>query len=212
MSRIVSMWRSDKDLLLASKSQARLDLLNRVGIPARPYAAEIDERAIEADWLSTHAKKTVKNEDLALTLSKEKALFVSARFPDAWVIGADQILTLNDRILHKCKTRDEAIDHLLALAGQRHQLCSAVTIATQGQIQTAFFETATLDMRALTKAQIDIYCDCAGDILFSSVGAYAWEGLGRHLFDTAQGTDDVILGLPLIPLIRFFRSVSCLAF
>ena len=207
-----TLWREDKDLLLASKSSTRLKLLVMFGLPARSCAASIDEREIEAQWLADHERHPPAFEDLALILAQEKALAVSALHPDAWVIGADQLLILNDRLLHKCATRAEAVDHLLMLSGQRHQLCSAVAIAFAGRIQTTFFENAFLDMRALSLVEINEYCDRAGDILFTSVGAYAWEGVGRHLFERVEGTDDTILGLPLLPLIRFFRSASCLAF
>ena len=87
-----------------------------------------------------------------------------------------------------------------------------MAIAYQGHIQTAFYENAFLDMRALSLSEINDYCDRAGESLYSSVGAYAWEGLGRYLFDRGEGSDDIILGLPLLPLIRFFRSASCLVF
>jgi septum formation protein len=75
-----------------------------------------------------------------------------------------------------------------------------------------FIETASLRMRALTGGTIKNYCDLAGEAIFDSVGSYHYEGLGRHLFESVEGREDVIYGLPLDPIIKFFRSAGCLRF
>ena len=141
-----------------------------------------------------------------------KAEAISDKAPEAWIIGADQILELEGQIFHKAKTRQEVETNLEYFAGKTHHLHSAVAILKGNSITKIFVETAALKMRILTKDDIKIYCDLAGDMIFESVGSYHYEGLGRHLFESVEGREDVIYGLPLDPIIKFFRSAECLKF
>jgi len=196
----MSIWRGKEPLILASQSRARQALLTNAGIGFEAVTAEIDERAVQqASGLSAPG-------EIASFLAREKALSVSARQPGKFVIGADQTLALGERLFSKPAGRAQAAEQLRALAGQRHELHSAVAVARDGKILFEAVAIAGMTMRRLGEAEIDVYLDEAGDAVTSSVGAYQLEGLGVHLFERIEGDHFTILGLPLLPLLAFLRS------
>ena len=196
----MTLWRGKTPLILASQSRARQALLANAGIGFEAVTAEIDERAVQqASGLSAPG-------EIASLLAREKALSVSARQPGKFVIGADQTLALGERLFSKPAGRAQAAEQLRALAGQRHELHSAVAVARDGKILFEAVAIAGMTMRRLGEAEIDAYLDEAGGAVASSVGAYQLEGLGVHLFERIEGDHFTILGLPLLPLLAFLRS------
>ena len=196
----MTFWRGKTRLILASQSRTRQALLANAGIGFEAVSAEIDERAVrQASGLSAPG-------EIASLLAREKALSVSARQPGKFVIGADQTLALGERLFSKPAGRAQAAEQLRALAGQRHELHSAVAVARDGKILFEAVAIAGITMRRLGEAEIDVYLDEAGDVVTSSVGAYQLEGLGVHLFERIEGDHFTILGLPLLPLLAFLRS------
>jgi len=196
----MTFWRGKTQLILASQSRTRQALLANAGIGFEVVTAEIDERAVQqASGLSAPG-------GIASLLAREKALSVSARQPGKFVIGADQTLALGERLFSKPAGRAQAAEQLRALAGQRHELHSAVAVARDGKILFEAVAIAGMTMRRLGEAEIDAYLDEAGDAVTSSVGAYQLEGLGVHLFERIEGDHFTILGLPLLPLLAFLRS------
>jgi len=205
-AELMTLWRGDNQLILASKSRARRSLLASAGIDAEAMPAEIDERAVQAAAGITTAS------ELAILLAREKALAVSTHRPGHHVIGADQTLALGDRLFNKPDGRAGAFEQLRVLAGCCHQLHSAVVVARDRTILFEHVEVASMTMRALSGADISAYLDAAGDAVTASVGAYQLEGLGVHLFERIDGDHFTILGLPLLPLLGFLRSQRLLAF
>jgi septum formation protein len=200
----MTLWRRKTPLILASQSRARQALLANAGISFEAVTAEIDERAVQqASGLSAPG-------EIASLLAREKALSVSARQPGKFVIGADQTLALGERLFSKPAGRAQAAEQLRALAGQRHELHSAVAVVRDGKILFEVVAIAGMTMRRLGEAEIDVYLDEAGDAVTSSVGAYQLEGLGVHLFERIEGDHFTILGLPLLPLLAFLRSEQLL--
>lgn len=202
------IWSSKTPLILASNSTIRAELLRKAGFEFSVQTSKIDERKIEADFIV----KSHDPRDLAKTLAHAKAAALTDKAPDVWVISADQILEFEGQIFHKAKTREEVEKNLDYLSGQTHHLHSAVAIFKGQTEKHIFIETASLRMRALTKDDIKNYCDLAGESIFDSVGSYHYEGLGRHIFESVEGREDVIYGLPLDSIIKFFRSAGCLKF
>jgi septum formation protein len=205
-AELMTLWRGDNQLVLASQSRARRSLLASAGINAEAMPAEIDERAVQAAAGITAAS------ELATLLAREKALAVSAHRPGHHVIGADQTLALGDRLFNKPDGRAGAFEQLHVLAGCCHQLHSAVVVARDRAILFEHVGVASMTMRALSGADISAYLDAAGDAVTASVGAYQLEGLGVHLFERIDGDHFTILGLPLLPLLGFLRSQRLLAF
>lgn len=179
-------------------------LLANAGLPFETVPAAIDERTIQ------QKSGLLEPGKIAALLAQEKALFVSAKMPDRYVIGADQTLALGQRLFSKPAGRAPAAEQLRALAGNRHELHSAVAVARDGKILFSEVSIARMTMRQLSGEDIRTYVDAAGEAVTTSVGAYQLEGLGVHLFERIEGDHFTILGLPLLPLLAFLRGQGLL--
>jgi nucleoside triphosphate pyrophosphatase len=195
----MTIWRGKKPLILASQSRARKMLLANAGLSFEAMPADIDERrAQQASNLSGPG-------EIAKLLAREKAVWVSARKAGQYVIGADQTLALGNRLFNKPDGRAAAAEQLRALAGQTHELHSAIAVVLDGKTVFATVTIARMTMRPLSGEEIRLYLDEAGEAVTTSVGAYQLEGLGVHLFERIEGDHFTILGLPLFPLLDFLR-------
>ena len=201
----MTLWRGKEPLVLASQSKARQSLLADAGITFESDPAEIDEREIQVSSGFSGPG------DIASLLAREKARVVSARRQGRYVVGADQTLALGARIFNKPSGRAQAADQLRVLSGHCHELHAAVAVVRDGKLLFEHVSIARMTMRRLDDAEIDRYLDEAGDAVTSSVGAYQLEGLGIHLFERIEGDHFTILGLPLLPLLAFFRSEHLLS-
>ena len=196
----MSIWRGNASLILASQSRARQMLLANAGLPFEAVPANIDERGVQAKaGLSAPA-------EVAGLLAREKASFVSSGYPGRHVVGADQTLALGARLFSKPAGRAQAAEQLRALAGNTHELHSAVAVARDGKIMFSDVSVARMTMRHLNESEIEAYLDQAGEVVTTSVGAYQLEGLGVHLFERIDGDHFTILGLPLLSLLAFLRG------
>ncbi len=189
-------------LILASKSQARALLLSNAGLTFETFAADVDERAAEQPLVEAGAPPA----DIASLLAQVKATDVSSRNPGALVIGADQTLGFGDKRFNKPEDEAAARRQLMDLAGQSHQLHSAVACAKDGEILWSHVSTATLTMRPLSPEEVGHYMARVGEQVRSSVGCYQLEGLGVQLFEKIDGDYFTILGLPLLPLLSYLRQ------
>jgi len=196
----MTIWRGKAPLVLASRSRARLMLLGNAGLAFEAVSADIDERAIQ------QKSGLLKPGEIAALLAQEKALFVSSKMPDRYVVGADQTLALGQRLFSKQAGRAQAADQLRALAGNTHELHSAVAVVRGGSVLFSEVAIARMTMRQLSGDEIRTYLDTAGEAVTTSVGAYQLEGLGVHLFDRIEGDHFTILGLPILPLLAFLRG------
>ncbi|MGJ4969190.1 MULTISPECIES: Maf family protein [unclassified Bradyrhizobium] len=200
----MSIWCSDEPLILASQSRARRMLLANAGLACEALPADIDERAVQAE------AGLVAPYEIALHLANAKAAAVSANRPNSYVVGADQTLALGERMFNKPAGRQHAMQQLLALGGRTHALHSAIAVVRNGEVLFSHVAVAWMTMRALTETEIAAYLDAVGETVTSSVGAYQLEGLGVHLFDRIDGDHFTILGLPLLPLLAYFREAKLL--
>jgi septum formation protein len=201
----MTLWHGEFPLILATQSRTRQMLLANAGIDFEAVPADIDERGMQQS-----SGLTCPGEIAAL-LAREKARAVSSRHSGQFVVGADQTLALGTRLFSKPAGRVQAAGQLRALAGNRHELHSAVAVARDGKILFETVSVAGMTMRPLTEAEIEDYLNAAGEAVTSSVGAYQLEGLGVHLFERIEGDHFTILGLPLLPLLAFLRSEQLLA-
>ena len=200
----MTIWRGKDPLILASQSRARQMLLANAGISFEAVAADIDERTVQKNsGLSAPG-------EIASLLAREKALLVSSKNPGRYVVGADQTLALEGRLFSKPAGRPQAAEQLRLLAGHTHELHSAVAVACDGKIVFSDVSVARMTMRRLDESGIEGYLDQAGQAVTTSVGAYQLEGLGVHLFERIEGDHFTILGLPLLPLLKFLRGEGLL--
>lgn len=185
------------ELILASTSVYRRELLARLGLPFRVVAPSFDEETLKGGTLSP--------DDLALRLAQEKAASVAARYPDACVIGSDQVVTLDGTLLGKPRTRERAIEQLEALSGRVHRLLTAlVLLGPRGQ-SAAQLDVHHMQMRALGRDELTRYVDA--DQPLDCAGSYKIESRGIALFSRVEGSDfTAITGLPLIALTSMLRT------
>ncbi len=188
------------DVVLASTSASRRALLENAGVRARCLAPLVDEDGMKAAMRADG----VAVRDQAMRLAELKALRVSENV-SGLVIGGDQMLALGDRAYDKPADLAAARAQLLELSGHVHTLETAVAVAEGGQVVWRHHARPALTMRRLSAPFIDAYLVAAGEDILATVGGYKLEGLGSQLFSRIEGDYFAILGLPLLPLLDYFR-------
>ena len=178
-------------LLLASGSKTRAEILDKAKIPYEVVEHNVDED--EAKISYAH----LTPEDIATKLAELKAIKPSYQYENSFVIGADQVLELNDTIINKAKGQ------LLELQGKNHKLITSIAIAKKGSIVWKHRDTSNISMRELNEKQIDNYLNNIDKSILSCVGVYAIEQDGIKLLNKIDGDYFSILGLPLLPLTQF---------
>lgn len=175
-------------------------MLTNAGLEFETAPADLDEEKIMAENIGKTPAR------IAEILAIAKACAVSKNHFDALVIGSDQVLEHNGKILSKAASTDDARKKLVSLRGQTHRLISAVCVAQAGKPLWLDTQRAMLTMQGFDDAMLDRYCAIAGNALTDNVGAYALEGAGVQLFDSVEGDYFTILGMPLLPLLKYLRQ------
>ena len=189
-------------IILASTSATRQSMLRSAGLTFEADSPGVDEKALVAanpHWLPR---------ETATRLAEAKALDVSRRYPDGFVIGADQVLALGGKIYGKPRDRAHCRDQLRELRGRTHALISAVVLARNGETVWMHDDAARLTMRDFSDDFLDDYLDAIGDDCRTSVGGYKIEGRGVQLFKSVSGDHFTILGLPLVALLEKLRELG----
>ena len=178
------------ELILASTSPWRRELLARLGLPFTCEDPAVDEDA----WKS----RLSDPRELAITLAREKARAVAAGHPAAGVIGGDQLACIDGTILGKPGTSERAVEQLAQLAGRTHELITAICVCHGGQ-EREHLDVTRLTMRPLDRAALGRYV--AADNPTGCAGSYMLEQRGITLFEQIDSADHTaITGLPLIAL------------
>jgi septum formation protein len=201
----MGLWLADEPLVLASRSESRRSVLAAAGIALEVLAADIDERALEAQ------AGAASPSEVALLLARHKALAVTPQRPGRLVLGADQTLALGQRIYAKPADLAAARAQLRGMRGRTHELHSAVVVAREDAVLFEHCEIARLTMREFSDSFLDSYLAAAGSAVTASVGGYQVESLGIQLFERIEGDHFTILGLPLLRLLQYLRHARCLA-
>ncbi|MGF9566333.1 Maf-like protein [Neorhizobium sp. JUb45] len=188
-------------LVLASSSPFRRMLMSNAGLTFDHQAADIDERAIEAELMDAEPAK------VATVLAEAKARNVAQSRPGSLVIGSDQTMSLGSRIYHKAASLEEAKDNLQSLSGKTHRLNSAVVIVRDDRILWEYVGHADLTMRPLSSEFVDHYLGRVGPDVLKSVGSYQLEGVGIQLFSKIDGDYFTIVGLPMLALLEKLREL-----
>lgn len=188
-------------IILASGSASRKSLLENAGVDAKCIKPSVDEDAAKMAFRA----EAMSVRDQAMRLAEMKAMKVSLQ-NEGLVIGGDQMLALDKEAFDKPVDLDGARDHLTKLSGKTHTLETAIVACENGRPVWRFLARPRLTMRRLTPEFIDAYVAEVGEPLLSTVGAYQLEGLGAQLFTDIEGDYFSILGLPLLPLLDYFRT------
>lgn len=189
------------ELILASGSRIRAEMLKNAGLPFRIVKSNVDESELKASMRANGLTPKAQAEYLA-EMKSEK---VSSR-NSGLVLGADQMMSLNDEGFDKPESREEAFERLKYFSGKSHYLECAAVISQNGEAIWRHTSRPKLTMRNLSDDFINQYLDQIGDAAFESVGAYQLEALGIQLFSKIEGDYFAILGLPLLEILNFLRE------
>lgn len=192
---------SSARVVLASGSQSRADILKSASMLVEICPSSIIESVIKESF-SYQGKSTG---EAAMALAVAKAQNISQTCPGAYVIGADSLMACEGNWFDKAQSIAEARSHLQRLAGKTHILETAVCVVKDGQVVWSHLASSKLIMRSISEDFLDSYVSCLGEKLLQCVGCYHIEGLGIHLFEEIQGDIFAIMGLPLLPLLNYFR-------
>jgi septum formation protein len=188
------------ELVLASTSPYRRALLQRLGMPFRCCAPEVDEEALKS------AGAGLAPGDLARTLARAKAQSVAAIEPDAAVVGSDQLVAFEGQVFGKPGDAARAVDQLLTFAGKAHELITTLAVVSDGRT-FEHTDVTTLWMRPLTRAEAERYV--ARERPLDCAGSYKLEEGGITLFERIDSRDHTaVTGLPLIALTTILRDLG----
>ncbi len=194
-------------LILASESAVRARLLRDAGVSFAMCPSGLDEAEVKASLLAEKLDPAA----IADALAERKAIRVSRSHPEALVLGCDQTLACEGRLIDKPANLVEARTHLRHLRGKRHDLLTAVVLAEGGAAVWRRLERCSLWMRPFSDEFLDGYFLAEGDKTLGSVGCYFLEGRGVQLFERVEGDYFSILGLPLVPLLAALREQGIIA-
>jgi septum formation protein len=189
---------SSPELILASTSPYRRALLERLGLTFRCEAPGVDEEAAKQRFRDPVA--------LAQHLASEKTAAVAKRFPNAIVVGSDQLATIDGEVIGKSGTAENAVAQLERLAGRTHELITAVCVMRLADgMKREYTDIAKLTMRPLDRAALTRYV--AIDSPTDCAGSYKIEAAGVSLFAKIETNDfTAITGLPLIALVEMLSA------
>ena len=188
-------------IILASKSGVRKQILDKYKIDNEVMVSNVDEDEIKESLLAEGASPTLISKNLA----EVKSIKVSNKIPNRLVLGADSVVSLNDEILNKPKTREEALSILKKLNNSTHYLISSVCISKNGSMIWNCTDTSELKMKNLTDEALKKYLNKIKTETLISYGVYQIEANGLDLFDYVKGDKDSIMGLPIKEIINYIN-------
>ena len=191
------------NIILASKSGVRKEILNKNSINCEVIPANIDEELIKESLLKE--KETPRT--ISKNLAELKANKISEKRTNKIVLGADSVIDLNGEIISKPKNREEALAILKKLNGQKHQLISSVCISKNGAMIWNYTDAATLTMKQLNLDEIKSYLAKIRDKELYAYGVYQIEANGRSLFSKIEGDEDTIMGLPIKQIKEYLNKL-----
>ena len=192
------------NLILASKSKVRKEILQKNGINCLVEPSNVDEEPIKNSLL----KEGASPEIVAKNLAELKANKVSQKKNEVFVIGADSVIDLNGEIISKPTDRIEALQIMKKLSGNTHHLIRSVCISKNGTMVWNFTDKAELKMRELSDEDINTYLSKISDENLFAYNVYQIEGIGKSLFESIKGSENTIMGLPVEKIKEYLEKIK----
>ena len=190
------------DIILASKSKVRKEILNKHNVHTNVEPSNVDEDVIKNSLL----KEKASPEIISKSLAELKSCKVSQRKSDILVLGADSVIDLNGELISKPKNRDEALKILKKLNGKQHNLVSSICFSKNGIMIWNYTDKATLTMKNFGDEDLKKYLSKISDHDLYAYNVYQIEGEGRKLFSKIEGDEDTIMGLPIKKIKEYLKN------
>ena len=193
-----------KSIILASKSKVRKKILDENKIECTVEPSNLDEDEVKKSLINQGATPELISKNLA----ELKANKISQKETEAIVLGADSVIDLNGIIISKPADREEALNILQKLNGNKHQLISSVCISKNGSMIWNFTDKATLTMKNMTSEELKVYLNKINDETLYAYNVYQIEGEGKFLFSKIEGDKDTIMGLPIKKIKEYLKVLK----
>ncbi len=191
------------DVILASKSKVRKEILDKNNIKSIVEPSNVDEDMVKESLLNEGSSPEIISKNLA----ELKANKVSQKKNDKIVIGADSVIDLEGEIISKPINREEALNILKKLNGKKHYLISSVCISKNGSMLWNYTDKAALTMKKMSDKELKEYLKKISDEALFAYNVYQIEGEGRTLFSSIDGDEDTIMGLPVKKIKEYINSL-----
>ena len=191
-------------IILASKSGVRKEILEKNNFDCMVIPSGVDEDQVKDSLLAAGADPTLISKNLA----ELKSIKVSNKNPDQLVLGADSVVSLNDEIINKPNSREEALAILKKLNGSKHYLISSVCISKNGAMIWNHTDSSELVMKNMTDKELELYLAKIKTETLLAYGVYQIEAGGLELFSSVKGDRDSIIGLPIKQIINYIKTLS----
>ena len=189
-------------IILASKSGVRKKILDDHGIKSDVVISNVDEDEVKIALQAEGADPLIVSKNLA----EIKSIKVSGRNPDRLVLGADSVISLNNELINKPKSRDEALKILKKLNNSKHYLISSVCISKNGAMIWNHSDSSELKMKNFSEAQLSDYLNKIKTETLLAYGVYQIEAEGLKLFEYIKGDHNSIMGLPIKDIINYINQ------
>ena len=186
---------------MASKSGVRKEILERNNFDCHVVPSNVDEDQVKDSLLAAGANPTLVSKNLA----ELKSIKVSIKFPDQMVLGADSVVSLNNKLINKPKSREEALEILKSLNGSVHYLITSVCISKNGSMIWNHTDQSKLKMKDLSNEELVSYLKKVRTEALLAYGVYQIEAGGLELFESIKGNRDSIMGLPIKQIIDYIK-------
>ena len=190
------------EIILASKSKVRKEILDKNNIVSTVSPSNVDEDEVKQSLLKMNASPKIISKNLA----ELKANKVSQKNIDVMVLGADSVLDFEGELISKPQNRKEAFEILKKLNGKKHDLISSVCISKNGSMIWNFTDKATLTMKNFNDQELENYLSKISDENLYAYNVYQIEGEGKNLFINIEGDENTIMGLPIKKIKEYIRS------
>ena len=190
------------EIILASKSKVRKEILNKNNITCIVEPSNVDEDLVKESLLNEGANPEIISKNLA----ELKANKISQKKNEEVVLGADSVIDLEGEIISKPSDRKQVLDILRKLNGKKHYLISSVCISKNGSMIWNYTDKAALTMKKMSDEELKEYLDKISDEALYSYNVYQIEGEGRKLFLNIDGDEDTIMGLPIKKIKQYLSN------